>query len=139
MASAKGGPASGGRQAGFSMVELLLTVVFVTLGSLMIQGTFMKAADVFGRYSHTLRAILWAEQCIARSREAVLRDEPAGAEAGVLQASGKDIQWTGETRPVDAGPDLYSILVSMFWTESGRPLNYKKELYVYQRDLSLQL
>ena len=119
------------------MVELLLTVVFVSLGSLMIQGTLLKGADVFGRYSNTLRAIAWSEQKWAASREALLRDELASSEEGSLSLPGKDFQWSLGSDELET--DLYSIRLSLRWTESGKPLAYEKESYVYKRDLSLQL
>ena len=122
------------RTAGYSMVELLLTVVFVTLGTMMIQGGFLKAAEVFGRYGHTLKSMLWTDEGLARIREAVLRDEYENEESGVLRTQDRDFQWTREVRMLGE-PNLFSLRSIVSWTESGKPLTLSKETYVYKKDL----
>lgn len=123
------------KESGFSFVELLLTVVFVLLGSQMIQGGFLRAADMFGRYSNTLKTLVWAEGTMNRAREALIRDElETGTESGVYTLSGKDYSWTRQMQSMD-GPGLYSLRLSVAWTESGKPFSIHKEIYVHHPDL----
>jgi hypothetical protein len=125
-----------GSRGGFSMVELLLTVIFVVLGSQMVQGGFLRAADMFGRYTHTLKTMVWANDQIAVSREALIRDEmSAGSDKGVLTRSGKEYSWTREVGSIE-GPNLYAVHFLASWTEGGRPLSFDREIYVYRPDLS---
>lgn len=124
-------------QGGFSLIELLLTVVFVTLGSQLIQGGFLRAADLFGRYQSTLRAMVWSLEQEERGREMVLKSEQKGA-SGSLDTAGKPIQWQSAVQSGEE-PNLYSVRLSASWSEGGRPMNFQKELYVYQRDASQTL
>jgi len=117
------------------MIELMLTVVFVVLGSQMVQGGFLRAADMFGRYTNTLKTMVWVDGEIAVAREALVRDELDGAGgSGVLTRSGKEVTWKREVSSMDT-PGLYSIHFSTAWTEGGRPLSLDKEVYVYHPDL----
>ena len=120
---------------GYSMVELLLTVVFVALGTQLIQGSFLRAAEVLGRYSDTLKVMVWADEQTARTREELLDGEPEYSQSGTLQYPNKDFAWNQTVQSL-SGPNLYGINLSVEWAESGRPQKLLKEIYVYKRDLS---
>ncbi len=117
------------------MIELLLTVVFVLMGSQMIQGGFLRAADVFGRYSSTLKMMLWAEEQNARAREALLKDGSEGSTGGTLALDGREYSWE-QTAQMLPERNLHAIRLSVAWAESGRPQTLQKEIYVYKKDLS---
>ena len=121
------------KEAGFSLIELMLTMVFVMLGAQMIQGTMLRAADVYGRYTDTLKVSLWSQEQVDRAREALLRDE-LESKSGTLEAKNKDFQWRQDVVPMD-GHNLYKLDLSMSWTESGKPLTFQKSVYIYQKDL----
>ena len=115
----------------------MLTVSFVLMGTLLIQGSFMRAADMFGRYSHTLMAMAWTHREDARVREELLYSDGAGADSqsGTLQLSdGKTCQWSREVQS-SSGPGLYSIRTEVHWTESGRPVDLQSEFYVYKKSI----
>lgn len=122
-------------QAGYSMIELLLTLVFVALGTQMVQGSFLKAADMFGRYSNTLRTVLWSEAQASLARETLLRDEFVESANGTLNFSNKELAWQREATALETR-NLYSIRLSTSWSESGKPQRFEKEFYVYKKDLS---
>lgn len=128
-------PRKAASDRGYSLVELLLTVVFVMLGSQMIQAGFLRAADVFGRYSGTLKIVVWTEEQAAHAREALLRDQLAGSEAAVLEFDGRPYDWRQET-DMEPTPNLYSIRQTVSWSESGRPQTFQKEFYAYRKDAS---
>ena len=115
------------------MIELLLTIVFVMLGSQFIQGSLLSSALMFGRYSNTLTAMLWADEQLSRSREALLRDEPRPDASGTLETPRKAFSWTQQSMLADSR-NLHTLQVSISWTENGRPQNYNKEIYVYKKD-----
>ncbi len=119
--------------AGFSLIELMLTMVFVMLGAQMIQGTMLRAADVYGRYTNTLKVILWSQEQTERAREALLRDE-LESKSGTLEAPNKEFEWRQDAVPME-GPNLYRIDLLMSWAEGGKPLTFQKSVYVYQKDL----
>ena len=119
--------------AGFSLIELMLTMVFVMLGAQMIQGTMLRAADVYGRYTNTLKVILWSQEKVERAREALLRDE-LESKSGILETLNKEFEWRQDVLPME-GPNLYRIDLSLAWKEGGKPLTFQKSVYVYQKDL----
>ncbi len=120
-------------EAGFSLIELMLTMIFVMLGAQMIQGTMLRAADVYGRYTDTLKVILWSQEQVEMAREALLSDE-LESKSGVLEAPNKEFEWRQDVVPME-GPNLYKVDLSLSWTESGKPLTFQKSVYVYQKDL----
>lgn len=122
-------------QAGFSMVELMVTVVFVTLGSLLVQGSFLRSADMFGRYSNTLNIMNWMNQECTKTREILLysKEEELESESGAVTISGKSFSWTRRVQSMET-PNLSSIHYSAQWTESGKPMELQSELYVYKKD-----
>jgi len=123
-------------RSGFSMIELMITVVFVTLGSLLIQGSFLRSADMFGRYSHTLNVMDWMNQECAKAKEILLysKEETVESESGHLEISGRAYSWTRDIQPI--ATNLHSIHYAVRWTESGKPMELKNELYVYKKDPS---
>ena len=124
-----------GSNAGFSLIELMLTVCFVMLGALLIQGSFMRAADMYGRYTHTLQVLMRADQEVASAREQLLySDGVAGGQTGVWDLEGKSCEWA-EAIDSAGGPGLYSITLQAHWTEGGKPLDFKSESYAYKKDL----
>jgi hypothetical protein len=121
------------KEGGYSLIELLLTVCFVTLGTQVIQTSFLQAADVFGRYSNTIRSMVWANEETAKAREAFLRKDVISSDAGALMFGGKEVSWARRIESM-AGPGLHSIRLVLSWTESGRPVTLDKESYVYQKE-----
>ena len=123
-----------GNDAGFSLIELLLTVSFVLMGSLLIQGSFLRAAGVFGRYTHTLQAMVWADREAARTREALLYGDGAESGAGTVEFGGKTCEWT-RTVEMPGDRSLYDIRVALRWTEGGKPVEWQNESYAYKKEI----
>ncbi len=115
------------------MIELMVTVVFVALGSFLIQGSFLRSADMFGRYSHTLRLIDWTNAESEKVREDILYGDGVseGSTSGQGSLDGRPFSWTREVASLDL-PGLESILYTVRWNESGRPVELKNEQYAYK-------
>lgn len=115
------------------MIELMVTVVFVTLGSFLIQGSFLRSADMFGRYSHTLRLIDWTNTQSAQVREDIVYGDgfSEGALSGEGSLDGRPFSWTREVNELDMR-GLNSIRYTVRWNESGKPVELKNEQYAYK-------
>lgn len=117
------------------MIELMVTVVFVTLGSFLIQGSFLRSAAMFGRYSHTLSVMDWMDADGAEMREQLLAGNiVSDNSSGSGSADGKPFQWTRELRPLDG--TLNTIRYTVRWDEGGKPAEAKSEQYVYKDPLA---
>jgi hypothetical protein len=113
----------------------MLTVCFVLLGAMLIQGSFLRSADVFGRYSHTLKIMDWMNRQCAKDKENILysKETEIGNESGIITIAEKPYSWTRNIEVLDA-PNLRSIHYRVQWTESGKPIELQNELYVYKKD-----
>ena len=128
---------TGKNNGGFSLIELMLTVSFVTLGTLLIQGGFLRAADMFGRYSHTMRTMAWMDRQAALTKEKILfsGEEPSGSQSGSVELAGNTYEWDENVAPQE-GPNLHALRRSIRWTENGKPFELRSEQYVYKKDPS---
>lgn len=119
--------------AGFSLIELMLTVSFVMLGAILLQGSYMRSVEIYGRYTHSLGAMVWMQEQINKTKENLLfSEEGVASQGGVVQDGGKDIQWSLETQPA-AETDLYSIDMKMSWKEGSKSIEMEGEQYVYKK------
>jgi prepilin-type N-terminal cleavage/methylation domain-containing protein len=118
------------RAGGFTMIELMIAAMILGLGTLLLNGGFMKSADLHGRYSNTLKAMLWADQKIWETRETLIyTEEPQTLPSqGSFVQDGKRFGWAVDIRSLSE-QDLYSILVTMNWNEGNRPTQFKRESY----------
>ena len=127
-------------RSGFSMIELMITVVFVAMGALMIQGSFLRSADMFGRYSNSLKIMDWMNEECSKTKESILFFDGAlgDSESGTMILSGKSFSWARQVESLSL-PSLSSIRYSVRCTESGKPITLQNELYVYTKDPTLGL
>lgn len=123
-------------RGGFSLIELMLTVSFVLLGALLIQGSYMRSIDMFGRYTTSLKSIVWMDEQTAHTRETILSSEGAGlSDSGVLSEGGRVMNWSEE---VTSAPyrDLYKVTIKVQWTQGSKPVQIESAQYVHRPDLS---
>ncbi|GEM_PF-2289262 len=116
------------KKAGFTLIEVMLAVVFLALGTLMIQEGFLRSANLYGRYVNTMRASVWMNGRLWGAREAVLAlDEAPSSDNGELILDGVPFHWALDVREVDK--DLYALRLAMEWNEGSRPLSVIREIY----------
>ncbi len=121
------------RERGFSLIELMLTVSFVMLGAILLQGSYMRSAEIYGRYTHSLSSMVWMQEQIAQAKEDLLfSGDDVPSESGVVDASGKEIHWSREVQPA-AGSNLYSIGMKMSWKEGPKFIEMEGEQVVYKK------
>jgi Tfp pilus assembly protein PilV len=130
---------TGKTNSGFSLIELMLTVSFVMLGAILLQGSYMRSAEIFGRYTHSLEGMVWAQEQISQAREALLMsDEYTPSDSGTIQSGGKSIDWSRETRSA-SGTNLHSINMKLSWKEGSKVVDMEAEQYVYKNPISSTL
>lgn len=116
--------------SGFTLVEVLMAVSFLALGTLMIQEGFLRSAALYGRYANTMRASVRTDAILWEAREAVLFSEgvPAPA-AGEFDSRGVPFRWRLSADPLAGAKDLYSLKVVVEWSEGARTQSLVREVY----------
>jgi prepilin-type N-terminal cleavage/methylation domain-containing protein len=115
---------------GFTLIEVLLAVSFLALGTLMIQEGFLRCATLYGRYANTMRASVWTNEILWEAREAALFTEvPPASSEGEFEAEGVPFRWRLASSVVTGAKDLYSIKLTVEWNEGSRPQSLVREIY----------
>ncbi len=121
------------------MIELMITVSVIMMGAVLLQGSYMRSMDVFGRYTHSLQSMIWMGEKMSMARESILSSDGfSPSESGSLSDGGKSLDWSQTIRPA-SGTNLYSVQLSMQWNEGGKPMLIESEQYVYKPDPSQAL
>lgn len=121
---------------GFTLVEVLLTSVVLAFGTLLLHQTYLRLADYYGRYISGMRVEGFIHDKLWEGREAVVyfpENGPASA-SGSAEIDGKTYDWRREATPM-SGPGLYSISVSVAWTDGGREAGLTRQIYAYHREI----
>lgn len=125
---------------GFTLIEVMLTVVVLSLGTLLIQESYLRTAHLFGVYANTFRARAWVDEKMWELREAsVFAEAPAsGSGAGSFTVSGKVFRWQSEVTPLP-GKDAFALKVNVDWNEGNRPTWLTQETYATKTEIPLAL
>ena len=75
---------------GFSMIEVMIATVVLLLGTVMIHESFLRTADLFGRYLHTLKVRSWMDEQMWSAREAIVYSKTPAVDSrnGAFDISG---------------------------------------------------
>lgn len=117
---------------GFTLIEVMLATVILSLGSVLIQEGLLRSATLIGRCEHTLTVQRWMDQKIWKTKESILYDpEGDGASesgSGTFLYEGKEFSWDLEADAQDSSNSLYLIKLSVSWNEGGRPIHLTKAM-----------
>ena len=113
--------------SGFSLMEVMVAVSILALGTVVIHQTFLRSATYIGRYAKELRASLWLHEQSWQVQEKKIYSEE-NDEAAAEGADGTvKVDMPGEK-------DLYRVLLSMEWPEGQGLSGLSKEIYVFKKD-----
>jgi prepilin-type N-terminal cleavage/methylation domain-containing protein len=114
---------------GFTLVEVMLAVAILALGTLVIQEGYLRSADLFGRYKNTLRAQIWAGEKMWEALDGAVHADPpvTGTSEGEFVSGGKRFRWRLEVEPL--GTLLYALRLRTEWQEGGRTVALLRETY----------
>ena len=157
-APAKGGSASGGKagihtpvpdksirgrhdsyrnHVGFSLVEVMIAVSILALGTVVIHQNFLKSASYFGRYRSDLEVSLWMSEKMWQAVEATLysKEGPGMTGEGVVSLPRRDYGWS-QTADSSNEKDLYRFLLDVQLDGDLNPSHLTKEIYAFKSEPS---
>ncbi|HTL71275.1 MAG TPA: hypothetical protein VL404_08305 [Candidatus Eisenbacteria bacterium] len=123
-------------RGGFTLVEILVTVVFLAMGTLMIQEGFLRSASIYARYANSLKARIWMNEKLWEARASVLFSaQPfVGSDEGVFTSGSKPFHW--KLQADQRGSTLYAVKLQVDWLEDGRPVFLEREVYAAKPKLA---
>lgn len=117
--------------SGFSLIEVLLAVVVLSLAILMIYRSNLSSMNVYSEYKNRLNIQSWAEEKIWEAKEKILQSDvpEEGQSAGEISHRNKTYQWRLEVKR-DGSEDTYTIRLDIQWTEGRRTAALSRVSYV---------
>ncbi len=117
------------------MIEVMITTVVLLLGTVMIHESYLRRADLFGRYTHTLKVRSWMNEQLWAAKESLVYSQTPSTDpqSGTFVSSGRSYDWSQDIQSL-SGQNLYAIRLSVHWNEGNRPLNLIKETYAFKKD-----
>ena len=117
---------------GFTLVEILLTVVVLGIGSVMVQTSLLRSAGIVSRTDNLLRAQVWMDEKLWEAREKAVYAEFPSAEgdSGSFVQSRRTFDWSLEVRPAHVGSGIDALRLVVRWPEGADTAEAVRETYV---------
>lgn len=114
---------------GFTLIEIMISTVVLSLGAVLIYGAFFTSLDSFNRYTDYLSLIPWMDQQLWQAQDNLTK---SGALAripttGEFQKSGKAFRWGLSYGLIDDG--LYKIDLDLHWQQGQREAGLSRSAY----------
>ena len=119
------------KKNGFTLIEVMVTVAILSLGTLLIQQGLLRSSDFLNHYNSQLAVEAWADEKIWDIREALLfAAEGSQMEtSGSFTESGRNFSWSIEAVLVPGVDQLYFIKMNTTWLEGNRLASFSKAMY----------
>ena len=127
--SAGSNPVSNNR-GGFTLFEVIVTAVILSVGLVAIYEGMIVSVNGFGYYSNMLTVQSWMEEKVWEARDTLIRggSEAAVNEGGTFKSGNKSVQFDLRKTTVIDG-SLYEIRLECSWREGGRNVNVSRVAY----------
>jgi prepilin-type N-terminal cleavage/methylation domain-containing protein len=114
---------------GFTLVEVMAAAVILGLGTLLLQGGLLRSAQLYGRYSDSLKASLWANDKLWEVRESIVFKDPPDPVSGegAFTVDGRSFDWSLDVRTI--GDNLYKASLEIRWNEGNAPVQLNREIF----------
>lgn len=117
---------------GFTLLEVIVTTVVLSLGAVFIYEALFICLDSFSYYSDYLSVASWMDEKIWQAQDSLMR---LGAEAkmeaqGRFEDNNRGFQWNLEYYAVDGESALYRINLTLASTQQARrKMNLSRTAY----------
>ena len=126
---------TGTNSPGFSMIEVMIATAVLLLGTVMLHESYLRTADLFGRYTHTLKVRTWMDEQLWAAKESLIYSKTPSTDpqTGTFVFLAKPYNWSQSISSL-SGPDLYAIRLGVNWNEGNQPVTLTKEIYAFRKD-----
>lgn len=112
-----------GNREAFSLIEVMVTVSILALGTVAICQANLAALNAYSRYTGRLAVRGWAEEKIWEAKESLLQSEfpEAGKTSGQFRLENRNYEWELDIESYEV-KDFYSIDLQVKWRAGVIPL-----------------
>ena len=116
---------------GFTLVEVLVTVAILSLGSLLIYEAFFTSFDAFNYCANYVYVLPWIDEKIWEVQENIRRLGSRGhvRSDGEFVHDATHFLWHVSRHTIDAEGGLYGIDLTLSWQEGFRKIKLKRKVY----------
>ncbi len=117
-------------RGGFTLFEVIVTVVILSVGLVAIYEALIVSVNGFGYYSNMLTVQSWMDKKIWEAQDILVRggSEAEVSEGGTFKSGNKDVQFDLKKRAVIDG-SLYELRLECSWREGGRDVSVSRVAY----------
>ena len=118
--------------AGFTLIEVLITVAILSLGIVMLYQAFFICMDAVMHCSNRLEAqFLMGEKLWTAQKDLTsLGTLPEGEKRGALAGRSKNFNWKMLVNSIPESEDLYKINLNFSWQEGKKIVTVSRATYV---------
>jgi prepilin-type N-terminal cleavage/methylation domain-containing protein len=116
---------------GFTLLEVMITTVVLSLGATLIYESFFISVDSFDYYSTLFKTIPWMDEKIWQAQDNLAR---LGSNAqleteGKLSTGSKDIIWNLAYNSMDEASSLFQINLALSWPQGRKTIRLSRSAY----------
>lgn len=114
---------------GFTLMEIMVATVVLSLGTVLIYGAFFTSLDAFSRYTNYLNLIPWMDEQVWQVQDNLSKFGSLARiqTSGGFQKSGKTFNWGLNYSLIDGG--LYKIDLDLYWQQGQIKAGLSRSAY----------
>lgn len=115
----------------FTLVEVLVTAVVLSLGAVLLYNAFFISLDSFNYYSNYLKVLPWIEEKVWLAQDFLthLKMPEQIDRDGEFKSGNKNFIWHLAYNQVNESEGLYKIALTVFWRQGKRDISLSRVAY----------
>jgi prepilin-type N-terminal cleavage/methylation domain-containing protein len=119
-------------KTGFTLVEIMLSVVILSFGTVLLQQAFFNLLDTHNLCRNYVEADLFFQEKLWETQHKLdtQKELPLGLQEGEFAGRRKSFKWRLEVSKIEELEALYKVNLALFWQEGSREKNLFWTTYV---------